>query len=466
MQNKKKERCSLELMNLKHIDSNCEDDIINILTEFPDLYSLISVPMTPRLNEFVIQSNPRYVLEIKNPPAGLFYEALKRDPTIIRYIKNPTKKQCIAAVSANWISIRFISEKYITLQLRKNAYDQSGYALNILLHLAKFPEILYVAKNYGYAFTQISEARLFQRIKDIIVKKTDETNQQFLIEFIHARMRTIYEKAALSPNGNYIEIRNIPREYVSDELIKNILINRPSAIYSLPEDLVTMDYIRLATPKISDAFKVLPNDKILIDLFYELYDLNPNIASYLRFTYCNIKSDEAFDFLDKKACKYDSVYKTDFWFCSSVGYNGLKITRSMLIRFGIYDFECNAAIINHITLRSNNLINDMTDHDFYLSLIRVNRDLADRLYSYNGNLLSIPIKLFIHKQYIITYGLTQQPSYEYQRLSCKDIIFGIKVGTRLINDKRCYKTVFHYYIMKLFSLKQRRSSTIPYKVGH
>lgn len=472
MQNKKKERCSLELMNLKHIDSKYEDGIINILTDFPDLYSLISVPMTPRLNEFVIQSNPRYILEIKNPPAGLFYEALKRDPAIIRYIKNPTKKQCITAVSANWIAIRFISEKHMTLQLRKMAYDQSGYALNILLHLAKFPEILYVAENYGYAFAQISEARLFQRIKDIIVEKTHETNQQFLIEFIHARMRTIYEKAAMSPNGNYIEIKDIPRDYVTDDLIRNVLTNRPNAIYSLPEDLATMDYIRLVTPEISDAFEVLPNDKIVIGLFYELYDLNPNVTGQLGFVgvsdmYRNIKPVEVFNFLDKKACKYDSVYKAHFWNTyHTLTYHVLKITRSMLIRFVTYDFVYDTDIINYITLRRNNLINDMDDHEFYISLIRVNRDLAEQLYSYDSDDLPSAVKRFMHKQYIITYGLTQQASYQYQYLSIKDIIFAIKVGTRLINDKRYYKTRFHYYIMKLFSLKQRHKSIIPYKIGH
>ena len=92
MSSKLKDLYALKLINLKHIDSEHEEEVMEMLKKFPDLYSLISASLTPRLNNLVVEYNPRFVLSIDNPPIGLWYTALQKDPTIMKEIENPTMR--------------------------------------------------------------------------------------------------------------------------------------------------------------------------------------------------------------------------------------------------------------------------------------------------------------------------------------------------------------------------------------
>ena len=475
MSSKLKDLYALKLINLKHIDSKNEEEVMEMLKKFPDLYSLISTSLTPRLNNLVVEYNPRFVLSIDNPPIGLWYTALQKDPTIMKEIENPTMRECVNAVSANWISVNFIPDEYKTLRIRKLAYDQSGNALSLLIDKAQLPEILHVAKHDGEAFENISEAKLYQRVKDIIIKKSNVSNPQFLIEFIHAQMIKIYHEACIKHDSNdtVMSISKVPMKYLTDDVIRGIITENNNQIFSLPDTLMKKDYIKIAVKTEPDAGRLLSEQDATIETIFELYNINNEALSLTHLIgkfppFINTPTNSVIEFVRKYVCRYNNVYHNDNQ-CYSINYiiDHKFLPRSVLLRLSLYREIDTYDIIHIIDYQpeDNDALIDVDDATFYDALVDSDCKCYSHIKNYYIKIISDRALQHLRRRHLITHGCDNSSYIDMEKLSFAEIKIAIQSGSCLSKFSFQYKSKFHYLYMKIISHKMKREK-IPYIEGH
>ena len=470
MSSKLKDSYALKLINLKHIDSKNEEEVIEMLKKFPDLYSLISTSLTPRLNNLVVEYNPRFVLSIDNPPIGLWYTALQKDPTIMKEIENPTMRECVNAVSANWISVNFIPDEYKTLRIRKLAYDQSGNALSLLIDKAQLPEILHVAKHDGEAFENISEAKLYQRVKDIIIKKSNVSNPQFLIEFIHAQMIKIYHEACIKHDSNdtVMSISKVPTKYLTDDVIRGIITENNDQIFSLPDTLMKKDYIKIAVRTEPMAGRLLSEQDATMETVIELYNINNEVLSLMHLIGICTPTNNVIEIVRKHVCRYNNVYRNcNAYHCISYINDHDFLPRSVLLRFSLYrkiDIDEIIHIIEH-QLTDNDVLIDVDDVTFYDGLVDSDCKCYPYIQDYYIKIMSDRELQHLRRRHLITHGCSDNHYIYMRELSFAEIKIAIQTGSRVPKFSFRYKSIFHYLYMKIISHKMKREK-IPYIEGH
>ena len=72
------------------------DEIIYILREHPQLYYALSFS-NPVIDEFIVEIMPSAILQMKNPTEKLQIKAITVEPSLIRYLKKPTKSVILTA---------------------------------------------------------------------------------------------------------------------------------------------------------------------------------------------------------------------------------------------------------------------------------------------------------------------------------------------------------------------------------
>ena len=257
------------------------DEIIHILREHPQLYYALSFS-NPVIDEFIVEIMPSAILQMENPTEKLQIKAITVEPSLIRFLKKPTKAVILTALKEDGMSINFISPTERFLTYRMHAIESNPESILVMLNDVTFPEIMRVAKDYGYVFEKCDQKyleNLLMNIKPNFKRLSDNINDKIENPGLISSMQDFY-KVACSGKKPF-KLNKVPKECLTEPFVYSVIRVSPGQIEYTPEKYMS-DTLAAVAVNSGDPLAIKYVKKPSIDLLrkaYETYDFSITCAN-------------------------------------------------------------------------------------------------------------------------------------------------------------------------------------------
>lgn len=257
------------------------DEIIGILREHPQLYYALSVS-NPVIDDFIVEVMPSSILQMKDPNEKLQIKAITAEPSLIRFFKKPTKAVILAALKEDGMSINFLSSEERMLLYRMHAIESNPESILVMLNEVTFPEIMRVAKDYGYVFEKCDQKyleNLLMKIKPNFKRLSDNINDKIENPGLISSMQDFY-KVACSGKKPF-KLNKVPKECLTEPFVYSVIRETPGQIEYTPKKYMSD---RLATVAVDSgnplAIKYVMKPSVdLLRKAYKMYDFSITCAN-------------------------------------------------------------------------------------------------------------------------------------------------------------------------------------------
>ena len=257
------------------------DEIIGILREHPQLYYALSVS-NPVIDDFIVEVMPSSILQMKDPNEKLQIKAITAEPSLIRFFKKPTKAVILAALKEDGMSINFLSSEERMLLYRMHAIESNPESILVMLNEVTFPEIMRVAKDYGYVFEKCDQKyleNLLMKIKPNFKRLSDNINDKIENPGLISSMQDFY-KVACSGKKPF-KLNKVPKECLTEPFVYSVIRETPGQIEYTPKKCMSD---RLATVAVDSgnplAIKYVMKPSVdLLRKAYKMYDFSITCAN-------------------------------------------------------------------------------------------------------------------------------------------------------------------------------------------
>lgn len=257
------------------------DEIIHILREHPQLYYALSFS-NPVIDEFIVEIMPSAILQMENPTEKLQIKAITVEPSLIRFLKKPTKAVILTALKEDGMSINFISPTERFLTYRMHAIESNPESILVMLNEVTFPEIMRVAKDYGYVFEKCDQKyleNLLMNIKPNFKRLSDNINDKIENPGLISSMQDFY-KVACSGKKPF-KLNKVPKECLTEPFVYSVIRVSPGQIEYTPEKYMS-DTLAAVAVNSGDPLAIKYVKKPSVDLLrkaYETYDFSITCAN-------------------------------------------------------------------------------------------------------------------------------------------------------------------------------------------
>ena len=257
------------------------DEIINILREHPQLYYALSFS-NPVIDEFIVEIMPSAILQMENPTEKLQIKAITVEPSLIRFLKKPTKAVILTALKEDGMTINFISPAERLLTYRMHAIESNPESILVMLNEVTFPEIMRVAKDYGYVFEKCDQKyleNLLMNIKPNFKRLSDNINDKIENPGLISSMQDFY-KVACSGKKPF-KLNKVPKECLTEPFVYSVIRVSPGQIEYTPKKYMS-DALATVAVNSGDPLAIKYVKKPSVDLLrkaYETYDFSITCAN-------------------------------------------------------------------------------------------------------------------------------------------------------------------------------------------
>ena len=257
------------------------DEIIHILREHPQLYYALSFS-NPVIDEFIVEIMPSAILQMENPTEKLQIKAITVEPSLIRFLKKPTKAVILTALKEDGMTINFISPTERFLTYRMHAIESNPESILVMLNEVTFPEIMRVAKDYGYVFEKCDQKyleNLLMNIKPNFKRLSDNINDKIENPGLISSMQDFY-KVACSGKKPF-KLNKVPKECLTEPFVYSVIRVSPGQIEYTPKKYMS-DALATVAINSGDPLAIKYVKKPSVDLLrkaYETYDFSITCAN-------------------------------------------------------------------------------------------------------------------------------------------------------------------------------------------
>ena len=257
------------------------DEIIGILREHPQLYYALSVS-NPVIDDFIVEVMPSSILQMKDPNEKLQIKAITAEPSLIRFFNKPTKAVILAALKEDGMSINFLSSEERMLLYRMHAIESNPESILVMLNEVTFPEIMRVAKDYGYVFEKCDQKyleNLLMKIKPNFKRLSDNINDKIENPGLISSMQDFY-KVACSGKKPF-KLNKVPKECLTEPFVYSVIRETPVQIEYTPKKYMC-DTLATVAVNSGDPLAIKYVMKPSVDLLrkaYKMYDFSITCAN-------------------------------------------------------------------------------------------------------------------------------------------------------------------------------------------
>ena len=257
------------------------DEIINILREHPQLYYALSFS-NPVIDEFIVEIMPSAILQMENPTEKLQIKAITVEPSLIRFLKKPTKAVILTALKEDGMTINFVPPTERFLTYRMHAIESNPESILVMLNEVTFPEIMGVAKDYGYVFEKCDQKyleNLLMKIKPNFKRLSDNINDKIENPGLISSMQDFY-KVACSGKKPF-KLNKVPKECLTEPFVYSVIRVSPGQIEYTPKKYMS-DALAAVAVNSGDPLAIKYVKKPSVDLLrkaYEIYDFSITCAN-------------------------------------------------------------------------------------------------------------------------------------------------------------------------------------------
>ena len=257
------------------------DEIIHILREHPQLYYALSFS-NPVIDEFIVEIMPSAILQMENPTEKLQIKAITVEPSLIRFLKKPTKAVILTALKEDGMTINFVPPAERFLRYRIHAIESNPESILVMLNEVTFPEIMRVAKDYGYVFEKCDQKyleNLLMNIKPNFKRLSDNINDKIENPGLISSMQDFY-KVACSGKKPF-KLNKVPKECLTEPFVYSVIRVSPGQIEYTPKKYMS-DTLAAVAVNSGDPLAIKYVKKPSIDLLrkaYETYDFSITCAN-------------------------------------------------------------------------------------------------------------------------------------------------------------------------------------------
>lgn len=459
------------LLTLKEIREDNKSRIIDILTEHPEAFDLIPIPVDDDIKEVCIENDPAFILRVDQDMISddLVLYALKVNPFLAKslwseiedddeVIKNLLNQNGLV-ISCMPDNIKE-DERYRTLALSNNPLSMVS-----LINYMDLDEIKKAVSQKGSALKYISDGKLYQRVRKIVEESTEDmvvqNNDQFILEMTRSQVRDIYMTACLAKDpfpASSMRKYWLTEDFIID-MVKQSTQSDPDIFYLLsnvPDDLITLDILKaVAEKRPALYFSSLCGYHPTIDEFKELYNISWRVINAITCIKNGTSSYEIKKFVRENVLRFGEV--SDPLECAyACNCEGRFIDYSTLPRFAKFISKQHYVMITRIAWdildidhHNPQTIVSPATYEYWKKLISIRQgnwlelfDLCRNATVYDHYKITRSTKKILRKlkrQEIITYGLIDYlpltkvnpiGRQHIHLISICDIIFAFKSGIR------------------------------------
>ena len=311
------------LLTLKEIREDNKSRIIDILTEHPEAFDLIPIPVDDDIKEVCIENDPSFILRIDQDMISddLVLYALKVNPFLAKSLWSEIEdddKLIQNLLNQNGLVISCMpddikeDERYRTLALSNNPLSMVS-----LINYMDLDEIKKTVSHKGSVLKYISDGKLYQRVRKIVEESTEDmvvqNNDQFILEMTRSQVRDIYMTACLAKDpfpASSMRKYWLTEDFIID-MVKQSTQSDPDIFYLLsnvPDDLITLDILKaVAEKRPALYFSSLCGYHPTIDEFKELYDISWRVINTINYISSNTSSYERKKFVRENVLRFGEV---------------------------------------------------------------------------------------------------------------------------------------------------------------
>ena len=311
------------LLTLKEIREDNKSRIIDILTEHPEAFDLIPIPVDNDIKEVCIENDPSFILRIDQDMISddLVLYALKVNPFLAKSLWSEIEDDdelIQNLLNQNGLVISCMpddikeDERYRTLALSNNPLSMVS-----LINYMDLDEIKKAVSQKGSVLKYISDGKLYQRVRKIVEESTEDmvvqNNDQFILEMTRSQVRDIYMTACLAKDpfpASSMRKYWLTEDFIID-MVKQSTQSDPDIFYLLsnvPDDLITLDILKaVAEKRPALYFSSLCGYHPTIDEFKELYDISWRVINTINYISSNTSSYERKKFVRENVLRFGEV---------------------------------------------------------------------------------------------------------------------------------------------------------------
>ena len=311
------------LLTLKEIREDNKSRIIDILTEHPEAFDLIPIPVDDDIKEVCIENDPAFILRVDQDMISddLVLYALKVNPFLAKSLWSEIEDDdelIQNLLNQNGLVISCMpddikeDERYRTLALSNNPLSMVS-----LINYMDLDEIKKVISQKGSVLKYISDGKLYQRVRKIVEESTEDmvvqNNDQFILEMTRSQVRDIYMTACLAKDpfpASSMRKYWLTEDFIID-MVKQSTQSDPDIFYLLsnvPEDLITLDILKaVAEKRPALYFSSLCGYHPTIDEFKELYDISWRVINAINYISSNTSSYDRKKFVRENVLRFGEV---------------------------------------------------------------------------------------------------------------------------------------------------------------
>ena len=279
------------LLTLKEIREDNKSRIIDILTEHPEAFDLIPIPVDNDIKEVCIENDPSFILRIDQDMISddLVLYALKVNPFLAKSLWSEIEDDdelIQNLLNQNGLVISCMpdnikeDERYRTLALSNNPLSMVS-----LINYMDLDEIKKAVSQKGSVLKYISDGKLYQRVRKIVEESTEDmvvqNNDQFILEMTRSQVRDIYMTACLAKDpypASSMRKYWLTEDFIIDMVKQSAQPESPDIFYilkNIPDELITLDILKaVAEKRPTLCFSSLCGYHPTVDEFKELYDIS------------------------------------------------------------------------------------------------------------------------------------------------------------------------------------------------
>lgn len=311
------------LLTLKEIREDNKSRIIDILTEHPEAFDLIPIPVDNDIKEVCIENDPSFILRIDQDMISddLVLYALKVNPFLAKSLWSEIEDDdelIQNLLNQNGLVISCMpddikeDERYRTLALSNNPLSMVS-----LINYMDLDEIKKAVSQKGSVLKYISDGKLYQRVRKIVEESTEDmvvqNNDQFILEMTRSQVRDIYMTACLAKDpfpASSMRKYWLTEDFIID-MVKQSTQSDPDIFYLLsnvPDDLITLDILKaVAEKRPALYFSSLCGYHPTIDEFKELYDISWRVINAINYISSNTSSYDRKKFVRENVLRFGEV---------------------------------------------------------------------------------------------------------------------------------------------------------------
>lgn len=458
------------LLTLKEIREDNKSRIIDILTERPEAFNLIPIPVDDDIKKVCIENDPSFILRIDQDMISddLILYALKVDPFLAKSLWSEIEDDdelIQNLLNQNGLVISCMpddikeDEDYRTIALSNNPLSMVS-----LINYMDLDEIKTTVSQKGSVLKYISDGKLYQRVQKIVEESTEDmlvqNNDQFILEMTRSQVRDIYMTACLAKDpfpASSMRKYWLTEDFIID-MVNQSTQSTPDIFYLLrnvPDDLITLDILKaVAEKRPALSFSSLCGYRPTVDEFKELYDISWRMINAINCISSNTSSYDRKKFVRENVLRFGEV--SDPLECMyACNWGSYFIDYATLPRFAKFLSKDNYSMITKTAWdvldtgnRNPQTVVRPATYEYWKKLISIRQgnwiELFDQCLNakeYQGYKITRSTKKILRKlkrQEIITYGLIDYfPITEVNpigrldmHLSICDIILAFKSGIR------------------------------------